>query len=310
MIITVTMNPAIDKTIDVDQLQKGELNRIKSVEKDVGGKGINVSKTINELGGKSTAIGFIAGDAGKTIEHVLNREGIQTDFIEVEGETRTNTKVVEANRELTELNEQGPELTKEDVEKLLEKIEGYANEDVLFVLAGSIPKGVEKDIYERIIRLVHGKGAKVILDADGELFTKALQAGPDIIKPNRFELEQYAGFDYRASEKEVLGVAKQMLEKGVSTVAVSMGKSGAMFLIDGEKYRCAGLNVKAHSTVGAGDAMVAALAYSWDQKYTAEKTIAMCMAVSAGAVMTIGTKPPKKEMVEELLKQVEIETLK
>ncbi len=102
---------------------------------------------------------------------------------------------------------------------------------------------------------MHGKGAKVILDADGELFTKALQAGPDIIKPNRFELEQYAGFDYRASEKEVLGVAKQMLDKGVSTVAVSMGKSGAMFLIDGEKYRCAGLNVKAHSTVGAGDAM-------------------------------------------------------
>ncbi len=88
MIITVTMNPAIDKTIDVDQLQKGELNRIKGVEKDVGGKGINVSKTINELGGKSTAIGFIAGDAGKTIEHVLNREGIQTDFIEVEGVTK------------------------------------------------------------------------------------------------------------------------------------------------------------------------------------------------------------------------------
>lgn len=146
MIITVTMNPAIDKTIDVERLERGGLNRITHVEVDAGGKGINVSKTIHQLGGESIAVGFLAGDAGRTIQNVLHEWGIKTDFIEVEGETRTNTKVFERTGELTELNEQGPEISAQDMEALLNKLEGYANENTLFVLAGSIPQGVEKDL--------------------------------------------------------------------------------------------------------------------------------------------------------------------
>lgn len=309
MIITVTMNPAIDKTIDVDKLECGGLNRIKHVELDAGGKGINVSKTIHELGGTSIATGFIAGNSGKIIENVMNDWNIENDFIEVSGETRTNTKVFEANGELTELNEPGPEVEEKDVEALLKKLEGYANEEALFVLAGSIPRGVEKDIYSRIIKLVHAKGAKVLLDADGELFTKALDAGPDMIKPNRVELEQYAGIDYVAAEQELLGIAEKLMEKGIETVAVSMGKSGAMFLQKDYKVRCPGLKVKAHSPVGAGDAMVAALSYSWDKKLSEEETVKMCMAVSAGAVTTIGTKPPTREIVDSLIPQVQIEAI-
>lgn len=309
MIVTVTMNPAIDKTVDIESLERGGLNRISHVELDAGGKGINVSKTISALGGKSIATGFIAGNSGKVIQGVMNDWGIENDFIEVSGETRTNTKVFEKSGELTELNEPGPVAAEEDVKALLEKLEGYANEETLFVLAGSIPRGVEKDIYRQIIELVHKKGAKVLLDADGELFTKALEAGPDIIKPNRVELEQYAGMDYVASEQELLQVADKLMEKGIETVAVSMGKSGAIFLKENYKVRCPGLKVKAHSTVGAGDAMVAALSYSWDERMTDEDMVKMCMAVSAGAVTTIGTKPPSREVVDTLISQVVIEEI-
>ncbi len=309
MIVTVTMNPAIDKTVDIESLERGGLNRISHVELDAGGKGINVSKTISALGGKSIATGFIAGNSGKVIQGVMNDWGIENDFIEVSGETRTNTKVFEKSGELTELNEPGPVAAEEDVKALLEKLEGYANEETLFVLAGSIPRGVEKDIYRQIIELVHKKGAKVLLDADGELFTKALEAGPDIIKPNRVELEQYAGMDYVASEQELLQVADKLMEKGIETVAVSMGKSGSIFLKKNYKVRCPGLKVKAHSTVGAGDAMVAALSYSWDQRMADEDMVKMCMAVSAGAVTTIGTKPPSREVVDTLISQVVIEEI-
>ena len=309
MIITVTMNPAIDKTVEIHRLVPGGLNRIQKVEYDAGGKGINVSKTIHELGGTSIATGFLGGNAGKTIENVLNERNIKNDFICVEGETRTNTKVFEENGEVTELNEPGPVIGEEQLKALMDKLEAYADENALFILAGSIPSGVDKQIYADIIRLVHAKGAKVLLDADGDLFRNSLDAVPDMIKPNRVELEEYAGIDYRSSDEEILNLARELLGRGIDTVAVSMGKSGAMLIRNGFEVKCPALAVKAHSTVGAGDAMVAALAYSYDQKLGHEETARLCMATSAGAVTTVGTKPPKKEEVEELKKQVIIERI-
>lgn len=304
MVVTVTMNPAIDKTVDVDHLERGGLNRVTHVEQDAGGKGINVSKTIHELGGSSVVTGFIAGNTGKMIQDVMDAWHIPSDFIEVNGQTRTNTKIFETTGELTEVNEPGPLITENDMEALLQKLDHYAEPETLFVLAGSVPKGVDKDIYRRIIEMVHAKGAKVLLDADGELFTQALAAGPDMIKPNRVELEQYAGMDYVASEQELLRIARELMAEGIDRVVVSMGKSGALFLGKEMQVRCPGLKVKAHSTVGAGDAMVAALSYAWDKKLSNEETIKLCMAVSAGAVMTVGTTPPTREMVDELMVDV------
>ncbi len=309
MVVTVSMNPAIDKTVEIPCLQPGGLNRITRVEYDAGGKGINVSKTIRELGGESIAAGFLGGNAGKMIENVLNEKQIRHDFIWVEGETRTNTKVFEINGAVTELNEPGPVITPEQIEGLLEKLSGYADKNTLFILAGSIPNSVDKDIYARIIRLVHKKGAKVLMDADGELFRCALAAGPDMIKPNRVELEEYAGFDYRTSDRELFGTAKGLADKGIGTVAVSIGKSGAIFVRPGYAAKCPALSVKAHSTVGAGDAMVAALAYAWDLKLGNEETVRLCMAASAGAVTTVGTKPPAREIVDMLKERVIIEKM-
>ena len=306
MIVTVTMNPAIDKTVDIGKFERGDLNRIKRVEIDAGGKGINVSKTIRELGGESIATGFVGGTSGTIIKQVLTDLGLRIDFVEVKGETRTNLKVVEETGEVTELNEPGPEVSKDQLNDLLNRLEGYANPDTLFVLAGSIPAGIPTDIYRKITEQVHQKGAKVLLDADGVLFSESLKGKPDMLKPNRSELERYYQMDYRASEQELVSMGEKLLDQGVSMAAISLGQMGAIFLTKGKRYRCPGLRVKAHSTVGAGDALVAAMAYSWDEKLPLETCIRLCMGASAGAVTSIGTKPPKRSLVDELVGLVEL----
>lgn len=310
MIITVTMNPAIDKTVETDSLRPGSLHRIRNVAWDAGGKGINVSKTICELGEKSIATGFLGGNAGKAIADSLTERGIEHDFVWLDGESRTNTKVLEADGRMTELNEPGPEVGGEQMEQLLEKLAGYAGyagKGTLFVLSGSLPAGADKQIYARIIRMAHEKGAEALLDADGEAFRNALCAGPDIIKPNRAELEEYAGYYPAASKSRLLAAARKCRDMGVGTVVVSMGNEGALVVKDGYEAYAPAIPVKAHSTVGAGDAMVAALACAWNQRLGNEETVRLCMAAAAGAVTTAGTKPPKRALVEELTKKVILE---
>ncbi len=304
MIITVTMNPAIDKTVEIDTFIHKGLNRISKVEYDAGGKGINVSKTIRELGGQSVATGFLAGNNGKTISNILETMEITSDFVWVSGETRTNTKVIEKDASLTELNEMGPAITEADIEVLKEKLLLYANEEAIFIFAGSIPAGVSKSIYGELIGLVKGKGAKVLLDADGEAFKNAIEKAPDMIKPNHVELAEYTGLSEGAAIEELVKEAEKIKEKGISNIVISMGKEGALFLLEDYKAKCPGIKIEAHSAVGAGDAMVAAFAYAMDHHLSKEETAKLCMAASAGAVTTIGTKPPSKDVVDKLLKQV------
>lgn len=309
MIITVTMNPAIDKTVEIERLIPGGLNRIKKAEYDAGGKGINVSKTIKALGGTSIATGFLGGNTGKTIEDFLDKNKITHDFIRIEEETRTNTKILDRNGTVTELNEPGPQIRKEQMDQLIEKLEKYANDGTLVILSGSIPRGVDKNIYARIIRLMHERGAEVLLDADGELLRNGLSERPDIVKPNRTELEEYAGLKSGVPDGELLALAESLREKGIKKVVVTMGKKGAIFLQDNFAAISPGLSVKAHSTVGAGDAMAAALALAWEEKLTCDETVRLGMAVSAGAVTTTGTKPPERKVVEELMGQVVIKRI-
>lgn len=308
MIITVTMNPAIDKTITIPAFVHGGLNRIQTMESDIGGKGINVSRTIKVLGGLSKAIGFAGGNGGERIRTSLKQIGIQTDFIPVNGETRCNTKIVEADGVVTELNEPGAEVTPMQIEALLRIVNAYVAEGALFVLSGSVPKGVPVDIYARITENVHMKGGKVLLDADGELFRKALDAKPDIIKPNRMELESLYGVQ-DASLEELRSMGEKFIEQGISKVAISLGSEGAIFLEKEKALYGKGLQVKANSTVGAGDAIVATLAYAWERKMTMEQYAPLAIAASAGAVTTVGTKPPTREVVNSLLEKVEMVTL-
>lgn len=311
MIITVTMNPAIDKTVSLSSFQHGGLNRLSHIVRDAGGKGINVSKTLPALGTASLAVGFIAGSTGHFIEKSLHQANISTDFIEIEGETRTNTKVVEPDGTTTDLNEPGPAPSEHDIALLIEKLVSYANPDTLFVLSGSVPAGTDPAIYRTITEKVHAKGASVLLDADGPLFSQALKAAPDMIKPNRSELEQYFGVSEQSDDpvRQSAALGRTLLSYGVHTAAVSLGEDGALFLSADHTLYCPALSMNVCSTVGAGDAMVAALAYGWEQHLSLSECALLGMAASAGAVTTVGTKPPSADQIDTLKKQVIITEL-
>ena len=303
MIITVTMNPAIDKTVELNCFNHGGLNRINRVTIDAGGKGINVSKTICSLGGTSVATGFLGGATGKQILKQLEGMGISTDFVEVETETRVNTKIIETSGIVTELNEKGAAVSNEAMQSLLIKLDEYLNKEAILILSGSIPSGVANTIYKQLTEYAHEKGAKVFVDADGELFSESLKAKPDIIKPNKVELEKYVGHNFACAE-DVVSAGRKLMEQGVKNVIISLGEEGAYFIDERHTLYSPGLTVKAHSTVGAGDAMVAAFAYGMDQGFELEACAKLAIATSAGAVTTVGTKPPTKVVVDRLLEQV------
>ena len=193
MIVTLTMNPAVDKTVYIDWLRTGQLNRISRKALDAGGKGINAARMLRVLGCECIAAGIAGGSAGRFIEDTLENEGIRTDFLHIEEETRTNEKIIEENGTMTELNEPGPLLTPEILGRCQEKLSAYAGPDTVFVISGSIPQGVSPDYYAHLIRLLKRKGSRVILDADGELLRLGIEAQPDAVKPNLQELSSYFG---------------------------------------------------------------------------------------------------------------------
>lgn len=307
MITTVTFNPAIDKTAVVDELVCGGLNRLKDVRQDAGGKGINVSKTLAAMGIASTATGFLAGSGGQFIRKRLDECGISHDFVEVEGNTRTNLKVLDREMNLTELNEPGLSITEENVGQLQDKLAGLAG---VLVLSGNVGPGVPSDIYRTLTETAHRAGAKVILDADGILFKEGIKAHPDVIKPNRFELAQYFGLPEEELDTErMIELARSLLKKDTRLVVISMGIEGSLFVTEGRALRLPALKIEFQSAVGAGDAMVAGLAWGLEHDLSLERMLVRSVALSAGACMTEGTQPADAATVETLMKKVEWEEI-
>lgn len=302
MITTVTFNPAVDKTAQVQTLVMGGLNRLQNVRQDAGGKGINVSKTLKAVSVDSLATGFLAGNAGDFIRQRLQDLEIAHDFVEVQGNTRTNLKVLDAAMTLTELNEAGPACSCDDIARLEEKL---AQVQGILVLSGNVGPGVPEDIYRRLTEKAHAARLQVILDADGALFREGIQAGPDVIKPNRFELSQY----FQVPEEELdtarmIVLARKLMETGTRLVVISMGEEGSLFVTADRAIVLPALKIPFQSAVGAGDAMVAGLACSLEQGLDLEQTAVLAVALSAGACMTEGTQPADAETVEALKLQV------
>lgn len=308
-IVTVTLNPALDKTASTDDLRPGRLNRLREVMVDAGGKGINVSKMIASLGGESVATGFLGGGSGAEIARALDAMGIKHDFVRIASPTRTNLKVLDQGARLTELNEPGPGVTSAECQSLLAKLESLADPETLFVFSGSVPASVGPSAYADMIRMAHSAGARAFLDADGAAFAAALAEKPDFIKPNKFEILQYNGLGTDAGFREILLLCRDCLAKGVGRMAVSMGDQGALFVSPDDAFLCPGLSVTAHSSVGAGDSMVGAIAYGTALGLSWRDTAALAMASSAGAVTTPGTKPPSRDIVDKLVAQVRFTTL-
>lgn len=309
MIITVSLNPAIDRTIYVKEFRTGTLNRVTESRDDPGGKGINVSKLLSVFGIPNIAFAVVGGENGKKLERECLSAGMQMSVVPVDGETRINTKVIDMSSSVTtEINERGPVLDRETSEHIFQKLnEEIGNGDTV-VFTGSLPKGAPADLYGKWTEKLREKKVKVILDASGEALAEGLQTGVYAVKPNREELEQLTDCALNRTE-DIVSAAEKLSEKGISRIIVSLGSEGAVFVFDGKKYFAPALKVNVKSTVGAGDSMVAALLACEETGKSVEETIRYIMASASAAVMCKGSDTPSRDTVASLLDSVEIRSL-
>ena len=309
MIHTITLNPALDKTVVVPDLTVDAVNRITELRQDAGGKGINVSKVIAKLGGQSEAIAILAGGTGAWIKSALEEAGITVRSIEVEGETRTNLKVVDPiKHQNTDINEPGPIVTDHMLNELLEKLAREIPEGDIVVISGSVPKGVAEDTYAKWVTLMRMFGKKVFLDVDGVQLENALEHCPYFTKPNNHELAALLGRKLATTE-DIAEAAKELNGRGVKKVVISMGGDGAIMATDEGIWHASPVKVPVGSTVGAGDSVVAALAYAEERGMSLEDTVRLSMATGAANVMQAGTQAAERELVDSLIDQVGIEEL-
>ena len=309
MIYTVTLNPAVDKTIYVDNFTLDAVNRVSSIRQDAGGKGINVSMTIQQLGGTSTAVAFLGGASGSFITSALDEMDIPVRAFAAEGDTRTNTKVVDlVSHTYTDINEPGAAVTKAMLDDALAILALEINPGDIVVLSGSLPAGAPTKTYATWTRACRKAGARVFLDADGEALVEGLAAKPSLIKPNEVELGRMLGREL-ADDDSIIASAQELVDDGIEQVMVSMGGAGAIFVTDKGAYRLHQPAVEVISTVGAGDSVVAALAYAADQNLPLEQAARLSMAVGAATVMQPGTEPAKRDDIDRLLDQVQLTRL-
>lgn len=305
MIYTVTLNPALDKTVEIPSFAADSVNRITTMRTDPGGKGINVSKVISKLGGQSIATGILGGDTGLAIQSALKTMGLKTSFRFTEGETRTNLKVIDpVNHTNTDINEPGVTVSEEILNGLLAQLTAGLEKGDIVVLSGSLPKGSPRDTYYTWTGACKKAGAKVILDADGELLEAGLKASPYLIKPNNYELSQLLG-ETLATPEELNKAARRLMEEhGIAKVVVSMGGKGALYVTQDETIYAEGLKVPVGSTVGAGDSVVAALAVAEESGMGLEETVRLSTATGGANVMCSGTQAAEYEVIQELLPKV------
>ncbi len=305
MIYTVTLNPALDKTVEILSLTVNSVNRITAMRTDPGGKGINVSKVIGKLGKKSIAIGILGGDTGRAIQSALDAMGLESCFQFVDGETRTNLKIIDpVNHTNTDINEPGVTVSGELLDKLLQELLKKINAGDIVVLSGSLPMGAPMDTYRTWAGACKEAGAKVILDADGELLAAGVQASPYLIKPNNHELSRLFGRILKTPEELEKAARELMAEYGIEKVVVSMGGDGALYVTEDETFYAEGLDVPVGSTVGAGDSVVASLAVAEESGMSLEETVRLSTATGAANVMCSGTQAAEYEVIGELIPKV------
>lgn len=305
MIITVTLNPAIDKTVEIKDFEAGKLNRVEKVRHDAGGKGINVSKVIRSLGGESIATGFLGRENGSFIVDYLNKLNIRNEFVFVEGETRTNLKIFDSSRKIvTEINEPGPYINENDIEELERILFKNANPGDIVVLTGSVPRNVDAGIYGRWIRKLRQNGVKTILDAEGALLKEGIKESPYLVKPNIYELEGLLGRRISGVEEAKACAGALVREHNIKVAVVSLGNKGAIYADENHSVFACGLEVDVKSTVGAGDAMVAALAYCMERKLGFRKSVTLSMAAATAKTMFEGSQPATLDSIMAIEKQI------
>ena len=306
MIFTVTLNPALDKTAQAPNFKLDAVTRITELRQDPGGKGINVSKVIKQLGGESVAWAVLGGNTGRGIKASLEEMGISCRAFEVEGETRTNLKVVDPVDDThTDINEPGPVVTDAMLDDMLAQLVAEISEGDIVVLAGSIARGASDDTYEKWVKACREAGAKVFLDADGDKLVAGIKGNPFLIKPNEIELGNMLGRTLDTDDK-VAEAARELIAQGLDNVVVSMGGAGAMFVSADRVVKGGSVKVPVGSTVGAGDSVVAALAFAEEKGMSLEDKVKLSMATGAANVMQSGTQAAPRDLVDSLIEKVTV----
>lgn len=300
MIYTVTFNPSLDYIVSVDNFQMGMTNRTSSEMMLPGGKGINVSIVLKNLGFDSTALGFTAGFTGDEIAKSLMNMGVKSGFIRIgEGISRINLKL--KNIEGTEINGRGPDISKESLAELMEQLEQLEAGDVL-VLAGSIPPSIPDDIYSRILKKLQEKGILTIVDAVKDLLLPVLEYRPFLIKPNNYELGELFGVKLSARE-EVIPYGKRLQEMGARNVLISLAGEGAVLIAENQEvYSAPAPKGTLINGVGAGDSMVAGFLAGWLEKH--DYRHAFHMGVAAGSASAFSEQLAAREEIQTLYEQI------
>ncbi|NLJ83953.1 MAG: 1-phosphofructokinase family hexose kinase [Halanaerobiaceae bacterium] len=302
MIITVTLNPALDKMIYLKELRCGRLNRSSRVTVRAGGKGINVARILHGMGEKVLAMGIAGGYIGERLEELLREEGLPARLTGSRYISRENIKIIEENKRETEINQEG-KVDPESFQNFKEELEERLPEASLLILSGSLPQGLPVDTYRELLSLANGHDVPVILDSSGPPFKYALESRPYLIKPNINELSELAGEKVRFVP-DVQRVVKRLLEVGIKNIVVSMGRKGAYLANGEESYLIIAPDIMiADTTVGAGDTMVAGLAIARQRGYG---LLEMGKYATALATLYVSGDKMTEENIEKMLARLEV----
>ena len=288
MIYTITLNPALDRTIWVKAINPDDCNRIENEQLYAGGKGIDVSKVLTKFGLNNKALGFVGGFSGEELEGLLINEGIACDFVRISGRTRTNMIVNDMSAETQTLfNAKGPTITSYELMQIIHKIENLTD-PVCVVISGSLPLGVNPEIYRKIIEIIKAKGATAILDTDGEALMVGMQGLPNIIKPNIHELSRLTGRPLDGLDS-VIRAASEVRELGIEIVLVSMGSNGMLMVSDCGQHLVQPPAVEAKNKIGAGDSAVAGFVYGLSTGKDLLQSLTYAVAAGTATILQTGT---------------------
>ena len=309
MIATVTLNPSLDRTVTVEELVMDEANRWTSLRRDPGGKGINVSRVIHELGGETVAYGFIGGIDGETLKHLLQQQAVPFDFTPIKGEIRSNFIIADlATYHQTRIDAPGPHIMRHELQKLVQKVKHISPKPDFLVFAGSVPPAVPADIYRQLIEAAKNNGIKTVLDSDNKWLKEGIKAKPNVIKPNVHEAEELLGKHLR-SEAAIVKALKLLVDRGIEVAVISRGKDG-LIAANGEMVlKAIPPQVEVRSTVGAGDSTIAGLVLKLNEGLGIDEACRWAVAAGTAAALTPGTELCRREDVVKLLSKVKIKRL-
>jgi 1-phosphofructokinase family hexose kinase len=309
MICTITLNPAFDKNVEVQDLIPHETNDILRIRYDPGGKGVNVSRVVNELGYETLALGIIGGETGLFIKNHLEKSGIITHFVEIDQPTRTNVTITDIDDPPpTELNEPGPEINDEIIKRVEETIRQDAEKCELFVLAGSLPRGCSNDTYNRLIKVVREYKCRAVLDTRDEALREGIKAIPYMVKPNKPEAEKLLGKKVETTE-DAAQACREFYRQGIKIAIISLGKEGAVMACEDGLFLATTPRIKAESTVGAGDSMIAGICVGLTTGKSYADSLRLGAAAGTATATTPGTELCKKSEVEFFLDKVKVEKI-